>query len=115
MRVVIVTRIPPVFLGFNATITGLGHEVVGLLTSHDGPFVAELLGVLEDLHLVAVADQPVGDGESSDTCSDNENPHLLRPCSCSWLPPPILSARGLPPGCRWSHRVSGEPEKWSPR
>src|SRR5690606_8843358 len=76
---------------------------------------AELLGVLEDLHLVAVADQPVGDGESSDTCSDNENPHLLRPCSCSWLPPPILSARGLPPGCRSSHRVSGEPEKWSPR
>jgi methionyl-tRNA formyltransferase len=42
-RVVLVTRIPPVFLGFHAVVTGLGHEVVGLLTSKDGDFVRDLL------------------------------------------------------------------------
>ena len=42
-RIVLVTRIPQVFLGFHAVVTGLGHEVVGLLTSADGPFVADLL------------------------------------------------------------------------
>jgi methionyl-tRNA formyltransferase len=43
MRVVLVTRIPQVLLGFHAVVTGLGHEVAGLLTSPDGPFVADLL------------------------------------------------------------------------
>jgi methionyl-tRNA formyltransferase len=43
LRVVLVTRIPQVFLGFHAVVTGLGHEVAGLLTSADGPFAAELL------------------------------------------------------------------------
>lgn len=43
MRIVVVTRIPQVFLGFHAVITGLGHEVVGVLTSPDGPFAGDLL------------------------------------------------------------------------
>ena len=43
MRVVVVTRIPQVFLGFHAVITSLGHDVVALLTNVDGPFVGDLL------------------------------------------------------------------------
>jgi len=43
LRVVVVTRIPPVFLGFHATLLQTGNEVVALLTSRDGPFVGELL------------------------------------------------------------------------
>lgn len=42
-RVVLVTRIPQAVLGFHAVATQLGHEVVGLLTSADGPFVGDLL------------------------------------------------------------------------
>ena len=45
-RVVLVTRIPQVCLGFHAVVSGLGHEVVGLLTSADGPFAGELLKVV---------------------------------------------------------------------
>ena len=43
MRVVLVTRIPQAFLGFHGVVTELGHEVAGLLTSADGPFVGDLL------------------------------------------------------------------------
>ena len=45
-RIVLVTRIPQIFLGFHAVVTGLGHDVVGLLTSSDGPFAGELLRVV---------------------------------------------------------------------
>ena len=48
MNVVVVTRIPPVFVGFQAALAQTGHEVVALLTSRDGPFVGELLGVVPD-------------------------------------------------------------------
>ena len=44
MRVVLVTRIPQVVLGFTATLQSLDHEVVGLLTTVDveqmGPLLA---------------------------------------------------------------------------
>jgi methionyl-tRNA formyltransferase len=44
LRVAIVTRIPPVLLGFHATISELGHEPVALLTlAGESPFAAELL------------------------------------------------------------------------
>jgi methionyl-tRNA formyltransferase len=46
MRVVVVTRIPPVFLGFVAALEANGHEPVALLTNSDGPFLSELLGVV---------------------------------------------------------------------
>lgn len=44
MRVVLVTRVPQVVLGFSATLQSLDHEVVGLLTTTDveqmGPLLA---------------------------------------------------------------------------
>ncbi|HET8528980.1 MAG TPA: formyltransferase family protein [Gaiellaceae bacterium] len=44
LRVVVVTRVPPVLLGFHATIVELGHEPVALLTlGGESPFGAELL------------------------------------------------------------------------
>jgi methionyl-tRNA formyltransferase len=44
LRVVIVTRVPPVLLGFHATIAELGHEPVALLTlAGESPFGAELV------------------------------------------------------------------------
>jgi len=48
MRVVVVTRIPPVFLGFHGALTQTGNEVVALLTSRDGPFTGELLAAVPD-------------------------------------------------------------------
>jgi methionyl-tRNA formyltransferase len=44
LRVVVVTRIPPVFLGFHQAVLDAGHEPVALLTlSDESPFVPELL------------------------------------------------------------------------
>jgi methionyl-tRNA formyltransferase len=44
LRVAIVTRVPPVLLGFHATIADLGHEPVALMTlSGESPFGAELI------------------------------------------------------------------------
>ena len=44
LRVVVVTRIPPVFLGFHQAVLDAGHEPVALLTLADeSPFVPELL------------------------------------------------------------------------
>jgi methionyl-tRNA formyltransferase len=43
VRVAIVTRVPPVLLGFHATVVDLGHEPVALLTlAGESPFGAEL-------------------------------------------------------------------------
>jgi len=44
VRVAIVTRVPPVLLGFHATVVELGHEPVALLTlAGESPFGAELI------------------------------------------------------------------------
>jgi methionyl-tRNA formyltransferase len=44
VRVAIVTRVPPVLLGFHATVVDLGHEPVALLTlAGESPFAAELI------------------------------------------------------------------------
>jgi methionyl-tRNA formyltransferase len=44
VRVAIVTRVPPVLLGFHATVVDLGHEPVALLTlAGESPFGAELI------------------------------------------------------------------------
>lgn len=45
LRVVIVTRIPPVFLGFHQAVLDAGHEPVALLTpAGESPFLPELVG-----------------------------------------------------------------------
>ena len=44
LRVVVVTRVPPVLLGFHQAIADLGHEPVALMTlAGESPFAAELL------------------------------------------------------------------------